>query len=104
LSGVGFAVPFVDDKASEGVVVATFNLGFRECAGQVEAGAVFEFGDEALSVDVESGEVAAVFGAVADAPVDAVVDVAGEVVGDEAFESGAGLFRAGAAACHVTIT
>ena len=92
-AGVADAVAFVDDYSGEGVVVAGFDCGLVCPFGEGCSGGVFAFDDEALSVDVDAGDVAAIVFPVFDSFVySVVVEGGGEVVGYLAFESGAELF------------
>jgi hypothetical protein len=66
-------VAFVDYQADKGIVVACFELGLSCPLGQAQSGTVFAFQDDPLSVQPDTADVAAIFGAVAGAPFNPVV-------------------------------
>ena len=92
VAGFGVAVAFVDDDAEECPVVGSFGLCFAGPGGEAGGGTVFGFDDDAVTLESDAADVAAVFGPGFDSAVDPVVYGGGEVVGYEAFESGAGCF------------
>jgi hypothetical protein len=95
LTGVGGAVPFMNNNSNEGVIISRFNVGFRHPLRQRQSCGVLTFNYHTLPMHADTLDIASIFVASFDAPIYSIVpDLFGQVVSYLSFKPGASRFRA----------
>jgi hypothetical protein len=95
LTGVGGAVPFMNNNSNKGVIISRLNVSFSHPLRQRQSCGVFTFNYHTLPMHADTLDVATVFVTSFDAPIYPIVpDLFGQVVGYLTFKPRAGRFSA----------